>query len=275
VNHNFAPVSGRSVIFLHDVMFQTDPEWFTRSERMYFGLMPLLAPRASLVTTSTTSELERVRANNPRIKAVERVGIGLDPDLRALPAHMPSAAAGLTGFVLSVGRLNIRKNLAFTLRAAVASGALTPDRPLVVVGEREGKADDLQPVVAEAIADGLVRFIGQVSVSELRWLYENADLFLFLSLGEGFGLPPLEALSCGCPVLVSDLPVFRETMADRARFTSPTNLAVAAHAIAHALAIEGRAADAKLLPLDPERFEWSACVARLRSAIEHHVLRAS
>lgn len=66
-----------------------------------------------------------------------------------------------------------------------------------------------------------VRFFGQADDLELANLYAHAIAFVFPSLMEGFGLPALEALSVGCPLIVSDIPVFREILADHAVYFNP------------------------------------------------------
>ncbi|HWH98053.1 MAG TPA: glycosyltransferase, partial [Pseudolysinimonas sp.] len=82
-------------------------------------------------------------------------------------------------------------------------------RPLVVAGAPDGAQSD-SSALHEARREGRVRFVGAVSDSELRWLYTAARLFVFPSLDEGFGIPLVEAMSVGTPVVVSDIPIFRE-----------------------------------------------------------------
>jgi glycosyltransferase involved in cell wall biosynthesis len=118
--------------------------------------------------------------------------------------------------LLAVGRLNARKNLARLVRALAAGGVIDPSHPLVVVGEAQGRTGDV-----DFVADAEVHWLQSVSSSELRWLYENATGFMFASLDEGYGLPPLEARAFGCPVAVSDIPVFRENLGDGALYFDP------------------------------------------------------
>jgi glycosyltransferase involved in cell wall biosynthesis len=89
--------------------------------------------------------------------------------------------------------------------ARVARQDLT--RHLVVVGEKDGAYSP------DAIPDHVtsrIHFLGHVTDDELRWLYENCDLFVFPSLGEGYGLPLIEAKRMGAAAVASDIPVFRE-----------------------------------------------------------------
>ena len=138
-------------------------------------------------------------------------------------------------FLLTVGRLNVRKNLERTILGAIASGRVSPEVPLVVVGGPSRLSDQLDERVEAAVRAGSVRFSGHVDDAELRWLYRSTRLFLFLSLGEGFGMPPIEARVFGAPVLASDIPVMRENLGSEATFVDPTDIAAIATSIAAAL----------------------------------------
>lgn len=261
VTHNFTPWSQRSAVFVHDVMFQTSPEWFTRAERAYYWFIPRLLPRADVVATSSRHEAERIAARNPRVRgAVEAIGLAVGTELAEADPVRPDGVGADERFVLSVGRLNVRKNLGRTFEGALASGAVSPARPLLVVGEPEGVRLEVEPPVRRAIDDGTVRFLGRVDDAGLAWLYSHAELFVFLSLDEGFGLPPLEALSFGCPVLASDIPVLRETLGPHARYVDPLDVA----AISRSLAELGDAPARVVPPVLPR---WEHTVRRLRSAV--------
>lgn len=233
--HNFTPLRGRSATFIHDVLFQSNPEWFTSAERLYLAPIPRLARRAEVVLTSSESEAQRIRDLNPGLRDVRAIGLAVVPELTELVPQRPAAVAGLSSFLLSVGRLNVRKNLATTLEAACLSGVVTAERPLLVVGERDGKSEGLSRLVSDAVDRAEIVFLGAVSDAELAWLYANADLFVFLTLGEGYGLPPLEASAFGCPVLVSDIPVMREILHGTGQYVDPQDVTAAAQAIAAAV----------------------------------------
>lgn len=260
--HNYAPVFGHRAVFLHDVLFLTNPGWFTLAERAYFWPMAPLAARADVVLTSSRSEADRIADNVPKVKAVP-VGLGVADLIMQSPGTRPAAVSEDERFVLSVGRLNVRKNLARTIEAAELSSSVTPERPLLVVGAAQGKADETPPAVTRAVADGTVRFLGHVSDDELAWLYRRADLFVFLSLDEGFGLPPIEARACGTPVLASDIPVLRETLGEDATYVSPTDVAAIARALDDCLSVP-------VGPTGPPAasYRWSTTVDAIRAAVE-------
>jgi glycosyltransferase involved in cell wall biosynthesis len=263
LSHNFTPLFGRAAVFVHDFMFVTNPEWFTRKERAYFALMPLTIRRARWVFTSSESEAGRITRVAPGHPRVTPVGLGLS---RALEAAVPRRPAGLDDvqdFLLCVGRLNARKNLGAAIEAALHSGRATPQTPVVVVGEPEGKRAHFEPAVAEAVASGAVRFLGFVDTDELAWLYSHTRVFLFLSLDEGFGMPTLEAAQFGAPVVASDTPVFREILGAHARYVRPDDRASAARSIGEAW-LEGRRT-----PIEAESlgYSWELSVRRIRAAL--------
>ena len=262
LSHNYTPVRGRAVTFLHDVLFQTNPEWFTLPERLYFSLMPVLARRASAVLTSSANEAKRIRDRNPAVGTIVPVGLAVRSELAAAVPFRPAGLAGIERFTLSVGRLNVRKNLAVALEAALQSGTIGVDEPLVVVGEPDGRSAALPAPARAAIEDGSIRFLGHVPDGELRWLYEHARLLLFLALDEGFGLPPLEALAFGTAVIASDIPVLRETLGGQATFVDPHDVA------AVAAALRGfEAAAPGVTPAAYTSYTWEACVTRIRAAM--------
>jgi glycosyltransferase involved in cell wall biosynthesis len=120
-------------------------------------------------------------------------------------------------YILSVGRLNIRKNLGFLIRSCEDFPILGDDA-LVVVGEVSGK-NEIESLTS---VGPRIEWLGNVTDGELRWLYEHADMLVFPSLDEGYGLPPIEASQFGCRVIVSDIPVFREVLGTDAEYFDPT-----------------------------------------------------
>ena len=92
---------------------------------------------------------------------------------------------------------------------------------LVLAGSLGHGADKLLDMAREAIEKGWVRLPGYVDQDDLPGLYSAARAFCCLSLYEGFGLPPLEALACGTPVLASRIPVFEEVLGSAAHFVDP------------------------------------------------------
>jgi glycosyltransferase involved in cell wall biosynthesis len=232
LSHNFAGVDGRGGVFVHDFLFERHPEWFTRPERAYFSLMPLLSrfARPMFVSTDTERlEIQRVHPGLPRPIVAPLAPSATDLSVPPVDPRLPIKAGS---YLLTVGRLNIRKNLARTMEAVLRSNTVSSSFPLVVAGEPDGKGANMTAALEESTRDGRVIFTGSLPQAKLNWLYKNSSAFLFLSLGEGFGLTPLESLTLSpAPVLVSDLPIFHETLGSRARFVDPTDVEAIAGAV--------------------------------------------
>ncbi|MFP7760265.1 glycosyltransferase family 4 protein [Marisediminicola sp. LYQ85] len=264
ITHNFTPLRGPSAVFIHDLMFETNPEWFTRRERAYFALMPATLGRARHVFTSTRTEAARIDATGRAKRPAHAVGLALHADLVGGDAAEVRGLADVDRFVLVVGRLNVRKNLENTLLGALASGAVSASRPVLVVGEASGKMTELPPEIRAAIDARSVRFTGFISNAQLAWLYSTAHLFAFLSLDEGFGLPNLEAIHFGAPVLASDIPVFREILGAYATYVDPRDQSAIAAEIGAALNSEKRL---PAVGADTTWFSWDESVRRMRAVL--------
>ena len=266
VAHNYAPLGRRSLVFVHDVMFIDHPEWFSRSERAYFAVMPAMLRRASAVATSSSTEAARIVKRVGGVDQVTAVGLAVSSDLLESDPTRPADAPET--FALIVGRLNVRKNLENAIKAALISERVTRDSPLLVVGDsgHSGRSD-LSGEIAHAVDSGCVRFLGSVTNGELRWLYEHARVTLYVSLDEGFGLPPVEAASFGSPVVVSDLPVFRETMGDGAVFVDPHDPgSIAGHLDRAFESDKGRPKEHSAGQISA-RWSWDLVVTELRGLI--------
>jgi glycosyltransferase involved in cell wall biosynthesis len=193
------------VVSVHDMSVALMPQFHTLKKRLLTSrLVPLVARRAGLVLTPS----ENTRRDVIRL-------LGLDPGrVRVIPyAPAPTfrpvtverdrlRTLGLTGpYFLYVGTLEPRKNLARALRAFGRVAPSLPDHRFVIVGQRGWMYDD---VLKEASGlRGRVDLLGYVAEEDLPALYSHAAAFVYPSLYEGFGLPVVEAMACGTPVLTS------------------------------------------------------------------------
>lgn len=231
VTQNFGCRSKRSVVWVQDVLFMTNPEWFTAKERAYCRLMLPSWRLSTRVLASSDTEAHRIAQFAGHWKPPVPVGLAVAHALLEAEPVEPAGLDAVEGFYLSVGRLNTRKNLRSTLEAAALSSSVTPATPLLVVGAADGRAEELSARANAAIDEGRIRYLGHVSDAELVWLYRGARALLFMSLGEGYGLPPVEAMSFGCPVIASDIPVFRETVGGYATLVPPLDVTAIGAAI--------------------------------------------
>ena len=128
VVHNFSALRGYSATFIHDFMFMDHPRWFTGIENAYFRLMVATSRRASLLLTSSQTEANRIFRISGR--EATPIGLGLSSALvESEPTRPRAVATEGQAFVMAVGRLNARKNLAMAIDGYLASG-LTRGYPL-------------------------------------------------------------------------------------------------------------------------------------------------
>ncbi len=144
---------------------------------------------------------------------------------------------GLTRpYLLYVGTIEPRKNLATLIHAYDELIQATPHRPqLVLCGGRGWLCDDIYRLVDELKLNDLIRFTGYVEDGDLPALYSSAEAFIYPSLYEGFGLPPLEAMACGVPVITSDTSSLPEVVGEAGLKLPPKDVPALAETLARLL----------------------------------------
>jgi glycosyltransferase involved in cell wall biosynthesis len=192
--------------------------------RKYSFFLGLHARLSRLFATGIITISETVREDMVRV-----LGMPAEKTFVAYPAgsrladHAATAVPGVRQpFFLAVGVTNSRKNLPAILKAFAGlrsrSGGGESDIRLAVTGN----ADLVAACIREIPAEGVLN-LGFVREGELRYLYENAKGLIFASRNEGFGIPLIDAAEFGCPVLCSDIPVFREVMGEGAVYFNPAD----------------------------------------------------
>jgi glycosyltransferase involved in cell wall biosynthesis len=218
------------VVTLHDVLFETHPNLFEGAfSRRSVALIRRSARRARAVLTvsefSRSAILERYRLPEERVfvtpNAVDHDAFRplAPPDIE--PASVRERYGLRAPFVLTVGRIEPRKNLSRLLRAfARVRARLGAELVLAIAGAPDFRSDE---VVAEAerLPPGSVSFLGAVSDTDLPALYNLAEALAYPSLVEGFGMPVLEAMACGTPVLTSSRGALPEVGGDAVLTVSP------------------------------------------------------
>ena len=183
---------------------------------------------------------------------------------------------GIDGpYVLCVGTLEPRKNLTTVLRVFRHVSAARPEAELVLVGGRGWRNQVFERELAGSGSSERLRLTGFVSDERLADLYAGAACFLYPSLGEGFGLPPLEAMACGAPVVISDAPALLEVCGDAALSAPALDVETLAK---HVIAVleDGELADRLRAAglTRAQRFTWDAAADATervyREALAHH-----
>jgi glycosyltransferase involved in cell wall biosynthesis len=203
---------------IHDVTIVRHPESFSPAYRLFHRLLGTVLTRTATVATVSDFSRREIGA----VFGVDPTGIAVIPNatdhFAALaPDESILQRLGLAGddYFLLVGTLKPNKNVAFAIRAFEALGAA--GQKLVIVG---GVHAHVFKGGGYGTGESLV-FAGRLEDAEIAALERRATAFLFPSLYEGFGIPPLEAMSQGCPVLASDIPPVREACGDAALYFDP------------------------------------------------------
>jgi glycosyltransferase involved in cell wall biosynthesis len=216
---NTGPIARRrQLVVLHDAGIIAQPTTYSLAFRSWYRwLFSGLMRRAGVVATvSKFSAGELMRHVGGRAAGIELISGAGEHVLRAAADVRVLERLGLIGqrYVLAVGSRTPNKNLGGVLRAA----ARLTDLGCKVVAAGGSNSRVFNGVALDS--DSLV-LAGYVTDGELRALYENAACFVFPSLYEGFGLPPLEAMHCGCPVIVSDRASLPEVCGRAAVYCDP------------------------------------------------------
>lgn len=218
---NTGPIlARRQIVVIHDCGWASVPSAYSAKFRFAYRAiqMGLVRRGAKIVTVSEFSKSEIVRHLGARPETIDVIPEGGEHILRIErdPTVLKDKGLESGRYVLAVGNLVAHKNL--PALAPLAEKLSRRGYKLAIVGaHRDGifqtqGGDDL-PWDAT--------YLGRLSDGALRMLYEHAACFVFPSRYEGFGLPPLEAMACGCPVVASDIPVLREICGNAALFADP------------------------------------------------------
>ena len=203
------------IMTIHDLAFLKNPSWYSRAYYWYYKIMTPLAVKTSqhILTVSEFSKNEILRFY-PFLKE-EKISVVYNAiDRQLFKPIISSLGSSVENFILCVSSLDPRKNFARLIEACQGlKGA-----KLYIVGKYNRVFS--QKMDLDTGSDNIC-FLGRVNDDELVRLYNQAACFVFPSLYEGFGLPPLEAMACGCPVLTSDIPVEREVCGDAAQYFNP------------------------------------------------------
>ena len=220
---NLAPLLYQnSIVSVLDLSFKLHPEWFSqRFSVLYNFFVPRTATNARrVITISENSKQDIVTHFHVPASRIDIVypsvsGVFMNPAVKEFATHPYG------DYILAVSSIDPRKNFRGLIQAFKAGNF--NDTKLVIVGS-EYKVfanNDLKELVA---GDSRIVFTGYINDTELVALYQQAKVFAYPSFFEGFGIPPLEAMACGCPTLVSNTTSLPEVCGDASVYVDPYDI---------------------------------------------------
>jgi glycosyltransferase involved in cell wall biosynthesis len=236
----FGAGKARTVVTIHDVFAWSCPGNSTLLDTLiYHHWLPRVVPRVdAVITVSQASKADIVRYLKvvpSKVRVVYRwVHAALRPSPRDEIARAKAQYRLPDAYILFLGSIEKRKNVHGLLRAYAHLRQMGEPRPLVVVGVRR-RNSKVARTMRDLDLEQHVILTGYVPDADLPALYSGADLFVFPSLYEGFGLPPLEAMACGTPVVCSNAGSLPEVVGDAAIMVDPYDVEGLAEAMQRVL----------------------------------------
>jgi alpha-1,3-rhamnosyl/mannosyltransferase len=227
-----------TVLTIHDLSLLLLPETHEAARvRRARRRFPLMCRAATLIVTPTESVRREVCAHlsieSSRVVAVPEAARSVFRPMEARETQATRQRLGIEeDFLLFVGTLEPRKNVAALVRAFREAVSQTKARlQLVIAGKKGWLTEDIFAQAGEAGLSERVVFTGYLPDEDLRALYSSCRAFVYPSLSEGFGLPPLEAMACGAACIVSRIPSISEVVGDAALLVAPADEAELARSI--------------------------------------------
>ena len=260
----------RSVVTIHDLSALLHREKHRDSLARRARLrLPIVAKLARKIITPTES-VKREVCEHLRVKANKVIAIpsAARQSFRPVPSEQTvetrKRLAIEDDFLLFVGTLEPRKNLLTLLKAFDQIVRQTSLRPQLVIAGGEGwLMDETFLFIKDSGIGDRLRLTGYLGDDELRALYSACRIFIYPSLYEGFGLPPLEAMACGAPVIAGRVPALREVLGNAARLVDPLSVEALAGSIVDLIENdEERRRLALNGPKHAARFSWEETARR-------------
>jgi glycosyltransferase involved in cell wall biosynthesis len=265
------------VVTVHDVIAFLFPEYFTLKMRVWTKLFVKNAVRLAdtIITVSETTKRDLITLLNADPARIVPIHAWLDP--KYAPVTDPVVLNNVrtrynlpNTFILYVGTIEPRKNIAGIVRAhALLPAALQKEYPLIIGGGKGWYAQQIIDEIHSAETERHVEMIGYIAHEDLAALYSLASVLVFPSFYEGFGSPPLEAMACGTPAIVSDIPSLREAINGAAILVNPNDTSQIAEAIERVLTDKQLASSLRERGLERAKdFHWEIKVEELRRVLE-------
>ncbi|HTH82787.1 MAG TPA: glycosyltransferase family 1 protein [Mucilaginibacter sp.] len=266
----------KSVVTVHDLIFMRMPEQFGRINRAIYGLKVKKACSVAdkVIAISQKTKDDVVELLNIDPKKIEVLYQGCDPSFNAQiddrQKQVICTKYGIPSkFILNVGTIEERKNLLLLIKALPFIEAI----PLVVVGKPTQYLDTIKQYIADNNLTDRIIFIHNAEFADLPAIYQSAPVFVYPSRYEGFGIPVLEAISSGTPVIAATGTCLEEAGGPGSLYTDPDNEADLAEKINSILNNPGLAQNMREQGLAYatkfDEYELAAQLMQLYQSIQH------
>ena len=276
--HHHTPLATRRprVVTFHDVTFLVLPDRYPTARRLYMATVTRASARVAGVIITPSQTVRR--------DVIDRLGVPEErvvtiPDA-AGPQYIPVEDESIldrlrqqyqlpSRYILSIGSLEPGKNRGRLIQAYAGLEGAGVDCPLVVAGRPAWRYEGDYEQVRRLGLQDQVRFLGYVPDGDLPALYSGATLLAFPSLYEGFGLPVLEAMSCGTPVVTANVAGTAEIAGDAALLVDPRNVGALAEAMGRLLSDDALRTDLRARGLErAKQFSWQRTARETLSVYE-------
>ena len=255
----------KTTIVVHDLISIVHPELCAKDgnfKKYELWMKDIKADKVICISQSTLNDFVKFRPDFDKSK-LKVVPWGIEDRFKPTKNPEVKQKYGIKtkNYILTVSEVNKRKNLVHLLKAFAAflNNSYDKDISLVIAGPKKKNFDEVTSQITELqnIQDKIV-ITGFVDDEDLPALYSEAEMFVFPSLYEGFGLPPLEALACGCPTICADNSSLPEVCGDAAIYISGHDIADTAQKIAELHNNSARRQTMSLTGLkQAKQFDWT------------------
>ncbi len=259
---------GPTVLTVHDLSWirypGTHPKDRIAMMDRYF--LPSLERAQKIITDSEFIKTEIISTFNIPPEKIQSIGLGVENDFKPklnteTLGTLKKHDLGFKNYILALGTLEPRKNLQLALESFLSlPQAIRKQYPLVLVGMLGWKTSNFEKLIEPLLKTGEVRQLGYVSRQELIDITASAKMLIYPSIYEGFGLPPLEAMACGTPVIASNVSSIPEVVGDAGLLIDPhdsTQLKEAILAMINDDDLSTRLSKAGLA--QSKNFSWEQC----------------
>ena len=281
-NYVASSFDGPLVVTVHDLSFLRYPETHPPERLAWLsdGLPDTLRRAGRIIVDSRFIKDELISLLDVQRERIAVVYLGVSQDYKSrdnevLALKLKEFDLEPKGYILSVGTLEPRKNILSLLQAyELLPDSLKARWPLVVVGMRGWKDKDISKGMDALLSSGRIRALGYVLMDKLPAVYAGAALFVYPSVYEGFGLPPLEAMASGVPVIASNRASLPEIVGNAGMLIDPEDIESLAQVIESLLDDQRKREQMARMGLQQAKgFTWKACAEKTFRVYEDALMR--